>query len=259
LLETSSVSNGISARFVLIFLVIIMVGFAGVPGLYNFASATAVSARITGPPTVDGTRKAWCVNCSSVSITITTTHADDLIYVLTFDSWIGPDTESISSNPSLHWQNRISFSTPNDMDTWFAIWPGQGKITVTLSTPQVIVNEVIMGFGISSVDASQPFDTNPSLVASSTCYSSCGTIESVSLSTDNWNDLVIAATNAAAGGIMTPGSCCVLINGMTAGGLAYQTESFPQSNLVLTYTSQYAPNRWILIGDAVRGQSFFSR
>jgi hypothetical protein len=203
-------------------------------------------------PSIDHSAKAFCDDCSSVSIVISTTHSYDLLYILTFDSNTGNDTESISSNPPLDWKNRISFSTPNNMDIWYAVWQSQGEITIALSTgSQLNTNEVIIGFGINNANISQPFSSP--LPDSSICSVSCGTYQSVTISTNISNSLVIGSINAAGGGIMSAGPCCIHISGITAGDIEYAIEPVPQIGLVLNYSSQLVPTRWIFVGDAVAG------
>jgi hypothetical protein len=215
---------------------------------------TSSTSNLAKSPVLDHTKKAFCGNCSSVSITITTSHINDVILVITYDSRIGVDTEAISSNPELDWKNRISFLTPNNMDEWYAIWASSGNITITMSTgSQNNTSEVILGFGVSGVNTTRPFDDNPSLVANATCHLSCGTSESVTLSTSYAGDFVIVAANGAAGGILAPDSTCTEINGLNSGGVAYVVEPTAQEHLTLTYTSQLTPGRWIMIADALRG------
>jgi len=198
---------------------------------------------------VDHSRSSFCVNCSSVSVILTTSRRDDVIYVVTYDSQTGPESMSVASQPSLVWKPRIALSTPNDMATWYAVWPASGNLNITYKTGGVNTNDVIMAFGISGANTTSPFDTGPTVVA--ICSSLCTTNQTVTLSTARSNDFVIGAINAAGGGVMTNGPCCTTVTGLSAGGIEFVLTSRPQTNLSLAYTSQQDPTRWIFIADAV--------
>jgi hypothetical protein len=198
---------------------------------------------------VDHSGNSFCVNCSSVSVNLTISHPEDVIYVVTYDSQIGSETMSVSSRPSLVWKNRIALSTPNDMATWYAVWVSSGSVKITYKTGELNINEVIMAFGISGANTTQPFDTSPTVAA--VCSTLCTRNQSVILSTIHSNDFVIGAINAAGGGTMTGGQCCTKITGLSAGSIEYVLPSSPQTSLNLVYTSQQDPTRWLFIADAV--------
>src|SRR5579884_883196 len=116
--------------------------------IYDFASNNLAYDKrgMANGLAIDGSAKNFCDECSSVSVVLSTKRSNDLIYVVTYDSNIGRDEESVSSSPQLIWKNRISVSTPNDMDTWYAVWRSSGNLTIVLSTgSQVNANDVIIG------------------------------------------------------------------------------------------------------------------
>jgi hypothetical protein len=222
--------------------------------IYDFASNNLAYDKrgMANGLAIDGSAKNFCDECSSVSVVLSTKRSNDLIYVVTYDSNIGRDEESVSSSPQLIWKNRISVSTPNDMDTWYAVWRSSGNLTIVLSTgSQVNANDVIIGFAISGANLTEPFDPNPSIVSVAKCENSCGTSQHVTISTSNSNDMIIGAINAAGGGAMSAGTCCTHINGLSAGDVEYVKETSVQASLTLSYSSQLAPTRWIFIADAI--------
>ncbi len=223
-------------------------------GRFMFDAWALVSSTSVG---LDGSASANSGGGTTISIGLTTTKTNDLLYV-TVTIGGGSTVSSVASSPSLTWTRRLSlaFSTNRHLDAWYAVWTGSGTntITVTLSGAS---NAAGVAFGISGANTVSPFDSNAAIPGSAT--GTAGTSASVSISTSNPSDFLIGALGLQGNpGVMT-GTGFTLILTQTAGttGANIQTDSVEsqivtatQSNLAVGYSWSGAED-WAILGDAI--------
>ncbi|MGA2680944.1 MAG: hypothetical protein ABSF44_03995 [Candidatus Bathyarchaeia archaeon] len=137
---------------------------------------------------------------SSLTLSLTTTKANDLVYVAAiFDD--SDKATTPRSTPSLTWSQRaLSTGTGNAggdavLETWYAIMPSSGTISITdsLSSPQDVFdyNWAVVALAVSGVNTRSPFDGPPQTSVKSS--RGTGTTANVLTTTTNANDFVIGA------------------------------------------------------------------
>ncbi len=207
---------------------------------------------------VDGSASASSGGGNTISIALTTTKANDVLYV---SVTVGGSAtvSSVSSSPSLTWTRRLSvaFSTNRHLEVWYSIWSGSGANTITI-TLSGSFNAAGVAFGISGANTLSPFDSNAAIPNSAT--GTAGTSATVTISTSNPTDLIIGALGLQGNPAVTTGSGFTVILTQTAGtggggnthtdSAEYQSVTTTQTNLAVGYSWSGAED-WAIIGDAI--------
>lgn len=223
---------------------------------FNEIADATVSA--LAPPAIDGSGVVSATGTSATVVGLTTSNADDLIYVSV--SIIGTDSVSsvTNSGTALTWSQRGALTDGSDerIETWWAIAPTADTrdITVSFASSNTFI---VVAFGISGVNTDEPFDPN---LGSPVTGSGSGTTQSVTLSTVNPNDLLIGAiaVKVPSGGAPAPsaGTGYTTIqstNETTLGGAAeYKQVTSPQTSTTIDFSTSTSVT-WAMIGDAVQG------
>lgn len=206
-----------------------------------------------GQLAIDGSANNRAGAVTSLSISLTTSKAPDVVVVLAASN--STVTMSVSDTSALSWQTRQSFSATqpsiHTMYEFYAITSSAlsgDSITVSQS---VASNLDIVGFAVSGANTSSPFDSNAGLPAQTT---NSGTAPNITISTTNPNDMILGLLGSGAETSVTPGSGFTLIvtpfsNPVTAA--EYEVVSTAQSNLVVGYTVPTS-RTWIMFGDAIK-------
>lgn len=213
------------------------------------ASATFV---VQGPLGLDGSPASASTSGSSITVSLTTNYAYDLLYVSVVES--GYTISSVTSTPSLTWTQRASvlFSSSRHLETWYAVWPSSGSITINI-TMTGSSNSAAVAFAVSGANTASPFD--------GTTRSNTGTSASASatITTTNTNDIIIGALGVQSTPSLTTGSGFTLVKTQAAGTYRetsdeYKIVSTTQSNLTVGY-SWSGSQDWAMIADAIKKAS----
>lgn len=256
------------------------------------------NAYASRPPFLDGSNQERYGPALSNTITITTSHENDIIIVAATEPesralGISP-ISTISDTAGLSWAKRLRLPGPaqnanllNDEEVWYAVSAkrlGSDSITVEFSPPCCGTesraggyNFTLQGdlevFAISGVDTANPFDPNPTVPATETlnCLPSppfgpgCVSQPSVAISTSNRKDLVygIVAVGLFGCGYLNAtnvDSGFSLIQHGACSAIEYRTvTSRASSNLKVGFTlTSNQTNEWSMIGDAVQGPPIHS-
>lgn len=222
----------------------------------QFPSATSIpSGKMTldlwaGPtPVIDG-QAADYFRATSGSVSLTTTQANDLIYVV-----VAIDDTSANvtiSGAGLTWISRGSATaSTGKVHTFYAISPNAlsvVSITATISGREYFV---LTAFGISGVDTANPFDSNLLTPVSGSGNSNS---PSVSFTTVSNNDLIIGAAyiNGTPPTVGTGYTEIAMLSSgsQLVGATEYKNAVEPCSPKVL-FSMGTSINFWAVIGDAV--------
>lgn len=222
---------------------------------YETADAT-VSAYAA--PALDGSGMvADTANSGTVS-GLSTSNADDLIYVAALIRGDATVTSVTNSGTALTWTQRgaVSDGTNERVETWWAVAPTASSrdITVSFSANTIFI---VIAFGISGANTADPFDPGLSSPVTGT---GSGTAQSVTLSTVNPNDFLIGAVAVRVSSGTAPdpsaGSGFTTIystDRSTLGGAAeYKRVMSPQTSTTIDFSTTSSVT-WAMIGDAVQG------
>lgn len=217
------------------------------------ATVTAFAA-----PALDGSGMVSGAGNSGTVAGLTTSNANDLIYVTVSIRGTEPVSSVTNSGTALTWSQRgaISDGTNERIETWWAIASTSGSrdITVSFNSSTIFI---VTAFGISGVNTNDPFDPN---LESPVTGTGSGTSQSVTLSTVSPNDFIIGAVavRVSSGNAPTPsaGTDFTMIQGTymsTLGGAAeYNRVMSPQTSATIDFSTS-ASVRWAMIGDAIQG------
>jgi hypothetical protein len=196
-------------------------------------------------PTLDTTSSGVNVSyASSASITLSTTHSNDIIVVVACTDSLG--VSSISSTSGLAWQKRSSIAETTQqtycfLDVWWAL--ASSPLTneaITVHYASNFDDFSGVAFSVSGCNTSSPWDSNPSLPVTDATYAAAGGDQpTLTYSTTKADDFVLMAIGeAATNGYNTPPSGFTYIQGASNGGgahysavgAAYQRRTAAQSN-----------------------------
>ncbi len=207
-------------------------------------------------PTAEAATANIGVDCSgighndwgaSVQVSLTTTTTNSLLY-LSVANRQGKTVTGISSSPDLTWAKRGEancYYNSGHMETWYAVWPSSGTITMTIYMSSSTTSEVV-ALGISGADTASPFDGDARTIGSTP--GSAGPMDptvSKSISTQNPNDLIIGAISVigySANPGLSPGSGFNLIRTQASSWTWIETSieckevSTIQSSLPVSYS-----------------------
>ena len=166
------------------------------------------SSSCASGPLVDGTNSNECDASTSCTLSVSTSHTNDVIYVSITDSTGGNILSSISDSAGLAWTQRQTISSSGNYDiyTYYAI------ATSTLSSDTITVNSNpgfhsttnlrLMEIGAAGANTASPFD--PHLTTAPTATGT-NAAPSVTFTTTNADDLIIG-TVADASHTITAGA-----------------------------------------------------
>ena len=162
---------------------------------YENNSAVVSSVAIDGASSGATTGKK-----TSLSVSITTTKTNDIIYLLTSGA-TGETVTGVSDTSSLTWTLRQTEDGNGvRVEAWYAVSSGVlsgDSVTVTFSTNDKYSATV---FGVSGTDTASPFA--PSFPSAQVATGS-GILGSISVTTTNANDLVVAGVSVQYGAAVT--------------------------------------------------------
>jgi hypothetical protein len=222
---------------------------------YETADAT-VSAYAA--PALDGSGMVADTSDSGTVSGLSTSNADDLIYVAALIRGVATVTSVTNSGTALTWTQRgaVSDGTNERVETWWAVAPTASSrdITVSFSATTIFI---VIAFGISGANTTDPFDPD---LGSPVTGTGSGTTQSVTLSTVNPNDFLIGAVavrvpsgtapNPSAG---TGFTTIYSTDRSTLGGAAeYKRVMSPQTSATVDFSTASSVT-WAMIGDAIQG------
>jgi hypothetical protein len=225
---------------------------------------------------IDGSAiNASTTNAASISASLTTTQANDVIVV----AFMGemntnaacPTISQISSThlPSTAWSKRSQIQMAGeggttsgniDVEVWWAVASSalsSESITVTL-TGTCNDDMALVIFGVSGANTSSPWDSNSSLPAYNTNASSTSkNIASTTFSTSNANDILLSIQGVEVGAGATPSGYTEVNtannSGGTYGAIIYVAEDIvtaTQSSVSQSTTE--STDWWGVIADAIQ-------
>ena len=228
-------------------------GAAGQPccnGTDCDATLTCVGGSCARLPRIDGSGTA-ADNTGSVQVSVTTTVANDLIYVVAVLS-TDQSVQSVSSSPSLAWTFRANhnYHGKEVLVTCHAISPSSGKVTITLSLNGGTTHWAAAAFGVSGVNVTTPFDGPWSKASGNSATASV-------LLTTSGPGLIIGAVGVGAGPpSLTPGTSFSAITTATNGsarslGAEYRLAASPVTDLPVSFGLSSGTS-WGIVADAIR-------
>jgi len=222
---------------------------------YETADAT-VSAYAA--PALDGSGMVADTASSGAVTGLTTSNADDLIYVAALIRGDATVSSVTNSGTALTWTQRgaVSDGTNERVETWWAVAPTAGSrdITVSFSANTIFI---IIAFGISGANTGDPFDPG---LASPVTGTGSGTTQSVTLSTVNPNNFLIGvvAVRVSSGTAPDPSAgtgftTIYSTDRSTLGGAAeYKQVMSPQTSVAIDFSTTSSVT-WAMVGDAIQG------
>ncbi len=208
----------------------------------------------TRPLSLDGHISASTGNSggTSVSVTLTTTNPNDLIYACEYATNTG--TLSISAT-GLTWTQRAVKTTTEKVVCWYAIASSSGTFTITFSDSSS-TNLVGLAFAVTGVDINSPFDPNlgSAMTGSGNC-SNCS--PTVSVVTTNANDFVVGVIGGLSQQLSQGGSPWTSLDSQSNGSVGYTSADEYQ---IVSFTGTYSPfftignngASWVIVGDAFK-------
>jgi len=209
---------------------------------------------------------------NTVSATLSTTNAGDVIVAFVYQTYYYPTTgsvtntvTSITDTAGLTFSERgsVAISTKHaQVDEWYAVSPGQLSSDVVTAHVAGPSDELIQVFGINGVNTASPYDPNSGLPATNSISSTgVDVFESTSdaadfliggLAADLNSGQTISGTPAGFTNIINTGPQCDSGANCIAGESAYEVVSATQANLLLAWTVSVS-HSMAAIGDASDG------
>jgi mucin-6/19 len=214
---------------------------------YENASATTSSVAIDGSSSASTNGKK-----SSLAVTITTTKANDLVYL--FVSLLtGTTVSGVADTSGLTWASRQTEDANGArVEAWYAVSSAVltgDTVTVTPSASDKFSATI---FGVSGTNTASPFDPNFSTAPVNTGSGASG---SVTLTTTYANDLIVAGVTVAGGPTVTATSPLALIapaqteTASSTGAAGYDQVTSMQSSSSFSF-SWGATDGWSMVADA---------
>lgn len=193
--------------------------------------------------TLDGTPVTNNGSTISQTVTVTTSNANDIIFLEYVDlaaSGVGSTVSTITDTAGLTWHLRAGSnfrwgpSSRFDQEEWYAISPGtlsSDVITITSTSAAAYATRVFAS-AFTGVDQTTPFDTNVSLPCVSNASDSTQNI-ACTISTTNTNSVLIGFVGGSGGiGTVTrPSGFTNLVTGGTTMDNSYKIVSSAQSSV----------------------------
>lgn len=195
------------------------------------------------------------------AVSFSTSSANDLILVLIWSAGSGtPTVTGISDSASqVSWQTsarKKQGTASAGYEEWYGIASGTlSSDTITVAFSGTRSNGSIQIISITGYNASTPFDTNASIPQLTTASAAT---ETLTISTSNGSDLLIAAVdaNASLGSVVTIPAGFTAIQGGALDDYSscYESVSSTQSSLAVTY-SWTTSRQFGMVVDAIQSGS----
>jgi hypothetical protein len=221
------------------------------PTTMNSAQTITLNYQIRAPPALDSSASTNTVTSNTMTITLTTTQPNDVLYL----SWVGNSGRRItgvSSSGTSTWTRRayITADGSHYIETWYATRPSAGTTTITITlSSDTSTNCAAVAFGISGADTTSPFDGNAQTATGNSASAS------VSITTNNANEFIIGALGVENTNLLTTGSGFTLIRTQTVGTSRQTSDEYMTASATGTYTARYswsASAYWGIIADAIK-------
>jgi hypothetical protein len=221
------------------------------PATMNSAQTITLNYQLRPPPALDGYASTNTVTSNTMTITLTTTQPNDVLYL----SWVGNGGRRItgvSSSGTSAWTRRayITADSSHYVETWYATRATAGTTTITITlTSDSSTNCAAVAFGISGADTASPFDGNARTATGNSASAS------VSVTTSNANEFIIGALGVEHANSLTTGSGFTLIRTQTVGGTRQTSDEYMTGATAGTYTARYTwtgSDYWGIIAEAVK-------
>jgi hypothetical protein len=200
---------------------------------------------------LDGYNSTNTVTSQTMTITLTTTKSNDVLYL----SFVGESNTGVSSISSTGgtsaWKYRAGVETTDSasqLSTWYATWTSSGKTTITINLNGTGTHVAVIVFGISGANTTSPFDGN-----AVTNKNDSGTA-SASITTSTSNDLIIGALGVETTSAPANGSGFNSIANQAAPSTRETSDEYSIASGPGTYTPSYTfnSNYWGIIVDAIK-------
>ena len=220
-----------------------------------------------------------------VTLTLSTTKANDIIVVHVFNESASPSIYTVSGitdSAGLSWAKRSATTSPDmvqygggsagvDDEVWWALATStlsSDTITVNLSGTTDCISAV--AFGVNGANISNPWDTNASLPAKAIRVGGVSAPSVSGISTTNTNAMILGFMGSGTYGSDDNGAAYAYGSGYTgidqniwggcgfAAGVAdeYQIVSTAQSNISAALGGNIGSGEgWFMVGDAIAGAS----
>lgn len=208
---------------------------------------------------IDGkatTKNAGVSNNGTSVVTLTTTGATDVIYVVAASGNSAVTGASIAGG-GLVWTKRVNKGSA--APAIFVFWAvtaaplSSTAITVTVTISSGTATIYLNAFGVSGANTTTPFDTNVGLPVYAGPTSS--TTPSASVTTSNGDDMILGAFFDSNGAeTYTPGTGFSTIQIVTNDNYTeQQVVSSLQTALTVGLGNAYSPSAtWVVVGDAIQ-------
>ena len=212
---------------------------------YESANAATNSVAIDGSNSGSTTgRKA------SLTVSITTSKTNDIIYLLV-SLPSGISVSSVSDASALSWNHRQTEDANSvRVETWYAVSSGvlSGDVVTVSASASTKFSSTV--FGVSGTNTASPFDPG---FSSALVATGSGTSGSISLTTSNANDLIVAGITVQNGATVTATSPLALVapiqNPQETDAAGYDQVTSVQSSAAFSF-SWGGTNGWSMIADA---------
>jgi hypothetical protein len=221
------------------------------PATMNSAQTITLNYQLRPPPALDGYASTNTVTSNTMTITLTTTQPNDVLYL----SWVGNGGRRItgvSSSGTSAWTRRayIAADGTHYVETWYATRATAGTTTITITlTSDSSTNCAAVAFGISGADTASPFDGNARTATGNSASAS------VSVTTSSANEFIIGALGLENTNSLTTGSGFTLIRTQTVGTSRQTSDEYMTAATAGTYTARYTwtgSDYWGIIAEAVK-------
>lgn len=210
---------------------------------------------------IDGSISGTTVSGSTVSVTLSTSDTNDVIYCFTKVGGVpNAYVTGITDSLGLSWNLRHAYTDSSilDVEGWYAkssALLSSDVITVTYSASPS--SSRVTCFGVNGANFSSPFDANASIPAGQVSTASSITTISETISTSNANDMLLTqcSVGTAFGTVSRPSGFTQVLATGTASDVAYDLVSSLQSSVTETYSWTTASNSTSMIVDAIKAAS----
>lgn len=199
---------------------------------------------------LDGSASATNLNTTSGTVTLSTTQANDIIYVCVNVNNGTNVVSTVTDSAGLTYTRRTRIDTDFDQDTWYAVAPNAlSSDTITVTNTAASPRWAICAFGISGASTSSPFDPNSSIPQEQ--QTTAPTQPSITYSTTDANDFIIGFVASGNGVTYTVNSGFTAIANINLMLVEYQVVSGTVTNATLTASDSASTQSVGLTVDAV--------
>jgi hypothetical protein len=202
-------------------------------------------------PALDGSASTNTVTSNTMTITLTTTQPNDVLYL----SWVGNGGRTItgvSSSGTSAWKLRANITADGShyVETWYATRSTAGTTTITITlSSSTSTNCAAVAFGISGANTTSPFDGNAQTATGNSASAS------VSITTNNANEFIIGALGVQNTNSLNKGNGFNIIGTQTVGTSRQTSDEYMTTSAAGNYQVGYTWNGsayWGIIADAIK-------